>query len=168
MKDVITVQNKLIRECVNEDLNQVPRMLALYKEVEEYFYGDDNAKGLKDWSELDGVTFMLCEDNFGNMRTLPERELRDRQGGWGMYYHFDYHGDPVSYEWVNSTYLPKVWEQMTMAYEFGIRDIWIVNVGDLKPQEFPLSYFMNLAYDFETNGTTAPNMTAPISEVSFR
>ena len=159
LKDVITVQNKLIRECVNEDLNQVPRMLALYKEVEEYFYGDDNAKGLKDWSELDGVTFMLCEDNFGNMRTLPERELRDRQGGWGMYYHFDYHGDPVSYEWVNSTYLPKVWEQMTMAYEFGIRDIWIVNVGDLKPQELPLSYFMELAYDFDKWGTQTLNGT---------
>lgn len=160
LKEVITTQNQLIQECVNTDLSQVPRMLALYKEVEAYFYGDENTKGLKDWSELDGVTFMLCEDNFGNMRTLPEKELRDRQGGWGMYYHFDYHGDPVSYEWVNSTYLPKVWEQMTMAYEFGIRDIWIVNVGDLKPQELPLSYFMELAYDFDKWGTQAPNRTS--------
>ena len=164
LKEVITTQNQLIQECVNTDLSQVPRMLALYKEVEAYFYGDENTKGLKDWSELDGVTFMLCEDNFGNMRTLPEKELRDRQGGWGMYYHFDYHGDPVSYEWVNSTYLPKVWEQMTMAYEFGIRDIWIVNVGDLKPQELPLSYFMELAYDFDKWGTQAPNRTSCFTE----
>lgn len=49
-----------------------------------------------------------------------------------MYYHFDYHGGPISYEWVNSSYLPKIWDQMTEAYEFGIRDIWVVNVGDLK------------------------------------
>ena len=85
------------------------------------------------------MTFMLCEDNFGNMRTLPTKENRDRKGGWGMYYHFDYHGDPVSYEWVNSTHLSKVWEQMCEAYDYGIRDIWVVNVGDLKPQELPLS-----------------------------
>lgn len=164
LKEVITTQNQLIRECVNTDLTQVPRMLALYKEVEAYFYGDETTQGLKDWKELDGVTFMLCEDNFGNMRTLPEKELRNRQGGWGMYYHFDYHGEPVSYEWVNSTYLPKVWEQMTMAYEFGIRDIWIVNVGDLKPQELPLSYFMELAYDFDKWGTQAPNQTPFFTE----
>ena len=109
LKDVITIQNELIRETINEDLTKVPRMLALYKEVEDYFYGDEETEGLKDWKELDGVTFMLCEDNFGNMRTLPTQDIRERDGGWGMYYHFDYHGDPVSYEWVNSTYLPKVW-----------------------------------------------------------
>ncbi|MBE5877316.1 MAG: hypothetical protein E7290_10575 [Lachnospiraceae bacterium] len=159
LKEVITTQNELIRECVNPDLEQVPRMLALYKEVEAYFYGDENTPGLKDWEELDGITFMLCDDNFANVRTLPEAGMKDRAGGWGMYYHFDYHGDPISYEWVNSTYLPKVWEQMTMAYEFGIRDIWIVNVGDLKPQELPLSYFMDLAYDYDKWGVDAVNMT---------
>ncbi len=160
LKEVITTQNQLIKECINEDLDKVPRMLALYKEVEAYFYGDEKTQGLKDWQELDGVTFMLCEDNFGNMRTLPTPEMRERKGGWGMYYHFDYHGDPVSYEWVNSTHLSKVWEQMTEAYEYGIRDIWIVNVGDLKPQELPLSYFLDLAYDFDKWGTNAPNKTA--------
>ncbi|MDE7323497.1 MAG: glycosyl hydrolase 115 family protein [Lachnospiraceae bacterium] len=159
LKEVITTQNQLIRECVDDNLDQVPRMLALYKEVEAYFYGDEQTEGLEDWKELDGVTLMLCEDNFGNMRTLPERARRDRKGGWGMYYHFDYHGDPVSYEWVNSTHLSKVWEQMTQAYDFGVREIWIVNVGDLKPQELPLSYFLDLAYDFDKWGTQAPNKT---------
>lgn len=159
LKEVITTQNQLIRECIDNNPDQVPRMLALYKEVEAYFYGDEQTEGLKDWNELDGVTLMLCEDNFGNMRTLPERERRGRKGGWGMYYHFDYHGDPVSYEWVNSTHLSKVWEQMTQAYDFGVREIWIANVGDLKPQELPLSYFLDLAYDFEKWGTQAPNKT---------
>ena len=164
LKDIITEQRKLIAKYVDEDTTKVPQMLALYKEVEEYFYGDAETAGLKDWDGLDGVTLMLCEDNFGNMRTLPKKEFRDHKGGFGMYYHFDYHGGPVSYEWVNSTPIAKVWEQMSMAYDYGIRDIWIVNVGDLKPQEFPLSYFMNLAYDFEKNGTAAPNRTEAFTD----
>ena len=164
LKDIITEQRKLIAKHVNEDTAKVPQMLALYKEVEAYYYGDETTAGLKDWDGLDGVTLMLCEDNFGNMRTLPKEELRAHKGGYGMYYHFDYHGGPVSYEWVNSTPLAKVWEQMSMAYDYGIRDIWIVNVGDLKPQEFPLSYFMSLAYDFEKNGTAAPNTTEQFTD----
>lgn len=165
LKDIITEQRKLIAKHVNEDTAKVPQMLALYKEVEAYYYGDETTSGLKDWDGLDGVTLMLCEDNFGNMRTLPTADLRGHKGGYGMYYHFDYHGGPVSYEWVNSTPLAKVWEQMSMAYDYGIRDIWIVNVGDLKPQEFPLSYFMSLAYDFDRYGTSAPNTTEEFTDV---
>ena len=164
LKDIIREQRKLIARRAGKDASQVPQLLALYKEVEAYFYGDEQTRGLKDWEELDGVTFMLCEDNFGNMRTLPPRELRDRKGGWGMYYHFDYHGGPLSYEWVDSTPLTKVWEQMSMAYDYGIREVWIVNVGDLKFNAFPLGYFMSLACDFEKWGTDAPNQTAAYTQ----
>lgn len=159
LKDVITEQRKLIAEYVDPDVKKVPQMLALYKEVEPYFYGDENTEGLCTWEGLNGVTCMLCEDNFGNMRTLPTIQNCNREGGWGMYYHMDYHGGPISYEWVNSSYLPKIWDQMTTAYETGIRDIWIVNVGDLKFQEFPLSYFMDLAYDYDRYGQSAVNKT---------
>lgn len=152
LKDIIRKQRQLIRENVNENIEEVPQLLALYKEVEAYFYGDENIKGLKDWEELDGVICMLCEDNFGHMRTLPTEEMRGRKGGFGMYYHFDYHGGPISYEWVDSTPMSKTWEQMCMAYEYGIRDAWIVNVGDLKFHEVPLTYFMALAYDYEKWG----------------
>lgn len=159
LSDVLKTQNQLIRQYVNRDLEQVPRMLALYKEVEPYFYGDETTKGLIGSPELDGVTLMLCDDNFGNLRTLPTEEMRAHPGGYGMYYHFDYHGLPISYEWINSSFLPKVWEQMTTAYEFGVRDLWIVNVGDIFTNEFPLSYFLTLAYDFEQWGTQNPNST---------
>lgn len=152
LRDVLRTQNRLIRENVNEDLDSVPRMLALYKEVEPYFYGDENTKGLMDDPELEGVTLMLCDDNYGNLRTVPTEHMRNHKGGYGMYYHFDYHGFPISFEWVNSSYLPKVWEQMTSAYEFGIRDLWIVNVGDLFTMEYPLSYFLELAYDYDKWG----------------
>ena len=159
LRDVLHTQNRLIKEHVNEDLDKVPRMLALYKEVEPFFYGDAETKGLKDSEELEGVTLMLCDDNFGNLRTLPTEEMRAHRGGYGMYYHFDYHGLPVSFEWVNSSYLPKVWEQMTQAYEFGIRELWIVNVGDIFTNEFPLSFFLDLAYDYERWGIS--NLNSP-------
>lgn len=157
LKDIITKQRQLIREYVNEDVDSVPQLLALYKEVEAYFYGDENTEGLKEWKELENVIFMLCEDNFGHMRTLPTEEMRAHKGGFGMYYHFDYHGGPVSYEWMPSTTFALTWEQMTQAYDYGIRDVWIVNVGDLKGNEIALNYFLTLAYDFDTWGSSAPN-----------
>jgi len=157
LKDIIRKQRKLIKENVNEDLSKVPQLLALYKEVEAYFYGDEKIKGLRDWEELDGVICMLCEDNFGHLRTLPTADIRDRKGGFGMYYHFDYHGGPISYEWVDSTPFSKTWEQMSMAYEYGIKDAWIVNVGDLKFHEVPLTYFLALAYDYEKWGYSNKN-----------
>lgn len=159
LRKVLKCQNELIRECVNPDLTKVPRMLALYKEVEPFYYGDAETEGLMDCEELDGVTLMLCDDNFGNLRTVPTDHMRKHDGGFGMYYHFDYHGWPISYEWVNSSYLPKVWEQMTAAYECGIRELWIVNVGDLFSMEYPLSFFLDLAYDYDTWGIS--NLNAP-------
>lgn len=157
LKDIITTQRNLIKEYVNEDVDKAPQLLALYKEVEAYFYGDENTPGLKEWDELENVIFMLCEDNFGHMRTLPTKDIRDHKGGFGMYYHFDYHGGPVSYEWMPSTTLALTWEQMTQAYEYGIKDVWIVNVGDLKGNEVALQYFLTLAYDFDTWGSSAVN-----------
>lgn len=150
IKNVVLTQHRLIREHINEDLAGVPRMMAIYKEVEDYYYGDDTCEGLKDWSELDDVILMLCDDNFGNVRGLPTKEDHVHPGGYGMYYHFDYHGAPISYEWQNSNRLTKTWEQMTMVYDCGVRELWIVNVGDIKGTEYPLMYFMALAYDYET------------------
>ena len=176
LRDVLKTQNRLIRENVNPDVMQVPRMLALYKEVEPYFYGDKHTKGLMGDPELEGVTLMLCDDNHGNLRTVPTEKMRDHKGGYGMYYHFDYHGWPYSYEWLNTNYLPKAKEQMCAAYDFGIRDLWIVNVGDIMTNEFPLSYFLNLAYDYEkyskleytTQGYTAEWVEQQFPEFSHK
>lgn len=153
LKKIITNQQRLIAKHVPRK----PRtLLALYKEVERYFYGDEDTPGLKDWDALKDVLFLLCEDNHGQLRTVPPRNLVDHPGGWGMYYHFDYHGGPVSYEWLDSTPLAQTWEAMTQAWDYGIRELWIVNVGDLKLHEVPLTYFMALAYDFEKWGTGNP------------
>ncbi len=95
---------------------------------------------------------MLSDNNAGATRTLPSEAMRNHRGGYGMYYHLDMHGGPHSFQWIGSAYLPKIWEQMTMAYEYGVREIWVVNVGDVATQEYGLSYFLDLAYDMETYG----------------
>lgn len=161
LKDVITAQKQLIQECCGTEKAAGQQLLAIYKEVEPFFYGDETVAGLKDWEGLQNVICMLCEDNYGFLRSLPTRELHQqitsRGGGFGMYYHLDYHGAPVSYEWMPCTPLPKIWDQMCMAYDYGVRDVWIVNVGDVKGNVFELEYFLTLAYDYDTWGSSAPN-----------
>jgi len=154
IKKTIIDQKKILAD---NGLADAPKVLALYKEVENYFHGDDTTEGLSKWDGLDDMLLLLSDDNYGNTRTLPTAKTRHRKGGWGLYYHFDYHGSPISCEWVNASPVTKTWEQMTAAYAFGIRDLWVVNVGDLRPVELPLSYFLDLAYDYET--WSQPNKT---------
>ncbi|WP_342565685.1 glycosyl hydrolase 115 family protein [Paenibacillus sp. FSL R7-0345] len=161
LKEIILTQKELLKRY---GLEQAPQVLAVYKEVEKYWYGTADTEGLKVWEVLNDVTILLSDDNFGNLRKIPAGQEQQRSAGWGMYYHLDYHGGPHSYEWVNTTPLEKVWEQMSMAYDYGIRDIWIVNVGDLKPMELPISYFLDLAYDFDAWGTAAMNKTKEYTE----
>ncbi len=156
LRDVIKTQNQLMREIVNPNLEQIPRMLALYNEVEDFYYAEN---GLKNWEELDDVILMLCDDNFANLRYLPTDDDRHHKGGFGMYFHYDYHGASISYEWANTNRLTKTWEQMSMAYDYGVRDLWIVNLGDIKGLEYPLCYFLDLAYDFDKYGSSAVNST---------
>jgi hypothetical protein len=139
LERIVADQRKMIASRVNSDVSKVPQDWALYKEVQEYY-----EKGMR---VPDDVTLLWCDDNWGNIRRLPTEEERKRAGGAGIYYHFDYVGDPRSYKWLNTIPITKVWEQMDMAYRYGADRIWIVNVGDLKPMEFPIEFFLNLAWD---------------------
>lgn len=165
LKEIITEQKNILKQ---HGLENKPKVLALYKEVEEYWQGGDGVPGLKEWDGLDDVTILLSEDNYGNVRTLPTAENRDRKSGWGMYYHFDYNGAPASYQWVQTMQMQKVWEQMSMAYDYGVRDLWIVNVGDLKPMEMPISYFMDMAWDFDRWGTDHTDSAEEYQEAWIR
>lgn len=159
LRDVLKTQNRLIRETICEDLEKVPRQIVLFTEVEEFFYGNETTKGLMDDPELDGVTLMLSDNNFGYTRTLPSENMRNHKGGYGIYYHMDMHGGAYSYQWIGSSYLPRVWEQMTQAYEFGVREIWVTNIGDIGTQEYGLSFFLDLAYDIEKWGGIDASIT---------
>ena len=97
----------------------------------------------------DDVTLLLCDDNWGNIRKLPKVNEVKRKGGYGIYYHFDYVGGPRNYKWLNTNNLARVWEQMHLAWEYNARQIWIVNVGDIKPMELPTSFFLDYAWNPE-------------------
>ena len=114
-------------------------MWTLYKEVQDFY-----ENGLR---VPDDVTLLWAEDNWGNVRRLPTAEERKRPGGAGVYYHFDYHGGPRSYQWINTNPIAKIWEQMSLAKQYGADRIWIVNVGHFKGYEFPMEYFLNFAWD---------------------
>jgi Glycosyl hydrolase family 115/Gylcosyl hydrolase family 115 C-terminal domain len=139
LEKIVDEQRKILANRINRDVSAVPQDWALYKEVQEYY-----EKGMR---VPDDVTLLWCDDNWGNIRRLPTEEERKRPGGAGVYYHFDYVGDPRSYKWLNTIPITKVWEQMTLSYEYGADRIWIVNVGDLKPMEFPIEFFLTLARD---------------------
>ena len=152
IRNVLKTQNQLIRETINPDLSKVRRQIVLFTEVEEFFYGNQQTKGLIGDPELDGITLMLSDNNVGYTRTLPTKEMLKHNGGYGMYYHMDMHGGPHAFQWIGSSYLPKIQDQMTTAYDYGVREIWVTNIGDIGTQEFGLSYFLDLAYDIDKWG----------------
>jgi hypothetical protein len=138
-EQIVGVQRKILAEELNPDLSKVPQMWCLYKEVQDYY-----DQGLR---VPDDVTLLWAEDNWGDVRRLPTAEERKRSGGAGIYYHFDYHGGPRNYQWINTSPIPKIWDQMSLAKQYGADRIWIVNVGHFKGYEFPMEYFLHLAWD---------------------
>ncbi len=144
LEKIVADQREIIARHQTPTLASDPKVWALYKEVQGYY-----EKGMR---VPDDITLLWCDDNWGNIRRLPTAEERKRSGGAGIYYHFDYVGDPRSYKWLNTYSITKVWEQMNLAHAYGADRIWIVNVGDLKPMEFPIEFFFNLARNPELWG----------------
>ncbi len=139
LEKIVDDQRKIITDVTGKDASQTPQMWALYKEVQAYY-----DKGMR---VPDDVTLLLCDDNWGNIRKLPKLTDAKRKGGYGIYYHFDYVGDPRNYKWLNTNPISKTWEQMHLAYKYGANQVWVVNVGDLKPMEFPISFFLDYAWN---------------------
>jgi len=125
LEDVISEQQKILTSVVNNNLSLVPQLWCPYKEVGGYYQ-----KGM---TVPDDITILWPDDNVGNMQRLPIPSELGRSGGGGVYYHFDYVGDPRNYKWINTILPQKTWEQMHLTYARDARQIWIVNVGDLKP-----------------------------------
>jgi len=144
LERIVKDQRQILEDVTKKPANQTPQLWALYKEVQDYY-----DKGMR---VPDDVTLLLCDDNWGNIRKLPKLTDAPRKGGYGIYYHFDYVGGPRNYKWLNTNPIPRVWEQMHLAYEYGVRNIWIVNVGDIKPMEFPISFWLDYAWNPEKIG----------------
>ncbi|HVY23501.1 MAG TPA: glycosyl hydrolase 115 family protein [Steroidobacteraceae bacterium] len=139
LEHIMADQRVIISEEKQTNAAEVPQLWALFTEVQKYY-----ENGLR---VPDDVTLLWTDDNTGNLRRLPTSQERRRSGGAGIYYHFDMHGGPFSYQWINTNPFPKIWEQMNLAHEYGANQIWIANVGDLKPLELPMEFFLRLAWN---------------------
>lgn len=139
LEKIVKDQRSIIKKVSGKKITETPQVWALYKEVQDYY-----DKGMR---VPDDVTLLLCDDNWGNVRKLPDLNAKPHKGGYGMYYHFDYVGGPRNYKWINVSQVQRIWEQMNLTYSHGVDRIWIVNVGDLKPMEYPISFFLDMAWN---------------------
>ncbi|RZJ08967.1 MAG: hypothetical protein EOP39_12580 [Rubrivivax sp.] len=137
LETIVKDQRQIIADVTKRPAEKTPQMWALYKEVQDYY-----DKGMK---VPDDVLLLFADDNWGQIRRLPEAGVK-RAGGYGVYYHFDYVGGPRNYKWLNTNQIEKTWQQMNLAYEHGADALWIVNVGDIKPVEFPIHFFLDMAW----------------------
>ncbi len=141
MQKIFDNQRKIIKNVTGKPASERPQVWALYKEVQTLY-----EKGLR---VPDDVTILLSDDNWGDVRKLPNAEERKRAGGWGMYYHVDYVGAPRNTKWLNITPVQNLWEQMQLTYEYGVDRLWVLNVGDMKPMEYPITLFLDMAWNPE-------------------
>jgi len=139
LERIVHDQRAIIAQVTGKDASATPQLWALYKEVQDYY-----DQGMR---VPDDMTLLFADDNWGNIRRLPTRGDTLRAGGYGIYYHFDYVGGPRNYKWINTNSIARVWDQMNVSYRSGAKRIWIVNVGDLKPMEFPISFFLDYAWN---------------------
>ncbi|MFK3979252.1 glycosyl hydrolase 115 family protein [Micromonospora sp. NPDC050397] len=139
MSNIIDTQRQILDQASDRELTDIPQVQTLYKEVQRYWD--------QGYRPPDDVTVVFCDDNWGNMRKLPDQSLPARGGGYGMYYHFDYVGGGRNYKWVDTINLANTWEQLNLTYKYGVDRLWVVNVGDMKNQELPLQFFLDYAWD---------------------
>ncbi|MBD9369726.1 glycosyl hydrolase 115 family protein [Xanthomonas sp. XNM01] len=138
LEGIVADQRRILSEVTGRPAEDTPQVWALYKEVQDYFDAGMRVP--------DDVTLLFADDNWGNIRRLPKAGER-RAGGYGVYYHFDYVGGPRNYKWLNTTQIERAWEQMRLAYAHGVDRLWVVNVGDIKPMELPISAFLDQAWN---------------------
>ena len=140
LRNVIDGQRKIIKDIYGRT-DAVPQLWAIFTEVQRYYDAG--------FTVPDDVTLLFCDNNWGYIRRKGTEKERKRKGGLGLYYHIDMNGGPWNDRWVNTTTVPKLREQLNLAYKSGIDRIWIINVGDLKPKEMPISFIMDYAWDPE-------------------
>ena len=139
LQRIVENQRKIIKQVTGRPAKETTQVWALYKEVMDYY-----DKGMR---VPDDVIMLLCDDNWGNVRRVPSTEReRKHPGGWGLYYHVDYVGAPRNTKWLNVTQTQQMFEQLSLAYDYGIQRMWILNVGDLKPMEYPITLFFDMAW----------------------
>ncbi len=142
LQQIISDQRDLLRNRVNPDPAAVPQIFCPYKEVLDLYHRMTQPLP-------DDISLVWPDDNYGYVRQFSNEVEQRRRGGAGVYYHISYWGRPYDYLWLCSTPPALIWEEMTKAYDFGAKTLWVVNVGDLKPAEFSTEFFLKLAWNPE-------------------
>lgn len=141
LERVLKDQRGLLQKYVNKDVTTIPQAFIPYKEVLDIY----NA-GLQ---VPDDVTLIWCDDNYGYIRHFPTAEERARKGGNGIYYHVSYWGRPHDYLWLGTFSPYLLHQQMKLAYDRGIQKMWVLNVGDIKPAEYQIELFLDMAWNID-------------------
>lgn len=141
MQQAIDDQRDILRRNITRPVDEVPQILCTYEEVLDAYHN-----GLK---VPEDVTLLWSDDKHGYTRNLSNPAEQQRKGGAGIYYHLSYHGDPASWIWLSPLSPAFLSTELSKAYTFGARKIWIFNVGDIKPAEKEISFVMDLAWDIE-------------------
>ncbi|MEM6830365.1 MAG: glycosyl hydrolase 115 family protein, partial [Bacteroidota bacterium] len=151
LQTVIDRQREMIKETFGAE-DAVPQVFVPYEEIGELYNGEsrDGKEKCKGVQIPDDVMMVWAEDNFGYARQLPKLEEQKRPGGNGIYYHLAYQGYPTTYDWLYTTPLPLIQKELRKIYDANSREFWMVNVGDVKPAELGLQFFMSLAYDIDS------------------
>lgn len=141
LERVLKDQRGLLQKYVNKDVTAILQAFIPYKEVLDIY----NA-GLQ---VPDDVTLIWCDDNYGYIRHFPTAEERARKGGNGIYYHVSYWGRPHDYLWLGTFSPYLLHQQMKLAYDRGIQKMWVLNVGDIKPAEYQIELFLDMAWNID-------------------
>jgi hypothetical protein len=139
VEDVIAEQQELLAKRVGPKPSSIPQVFWLYKESLGLYRA-----GMK---VPDDVTLGWTDDNYGYIRELPDEREQARSGGSALYYHVSYWGEPHDYLWLCSTPPALMREELSKAWAHGVRRLWILNVGDLKPAEMDTDYFLRMAWN---------------------
>ena len=139
MQQAIDDQRDMLRRNIKKPIKEIPQVLCTYEEVLDAYHN-----GLK---VPEDVTLLWSDDKHGYCRNLCNPEEMKRKGGAGIYYHLSYHGDPASWIWLSPLSTAFLSTELTKAYTYGARKIWVFNVGDIKPAEKEISFVMDLAWD---------------------
>lgn len=141
MEEVLNDQRTILSKHINQNIDSIPQQFVPYKEVMDIY-----EKGLK---VPDYVTLVWPDDNFGYLKRLSNKEEQKRKGASGVYYHISYCGEPHDYLWLNTTPSTLIYEEMRKAYDTGANRYWLLNVGDIKPGELGMKFFLDMAWDIE-------------------
>jgi hypothetical protein len=139
LEGIMADQRNIIDEVAGKSASNFQQVWTLYSEVLDYF---DQGMHVPD-----DMIIVLCDNNWGDVRRLPELGGKKHPGGYGMYYHAGYYGGPRASKWLNITQISQMWEQMHLTYQYGVDKVWILNVGALKPNEYAMDFFLNMAWN---------------------